>query len=69
MLVTNSETEAARALQDDKLVLFIPLSDQAELPESLATGYEGRIALIWGERPTITDTAWAVSQFRPRGTK
>lgn len=67
VLVTDSEIQAVQALEDGKHVLFIPLSDEAKLPESLATGHEGRIALIWGERPTITDTAWAVSQFRPGG--
>ncbi|MFO0699966.1 MAG: SUKH-3 domain-containing protein [Nitrospira sp.] len=67
VLVTDAESEAARALQDGRYVLFLPLSDHTELPKSLAAAYNGRIALIWGERPTIFDTASAVSQFRPGG--
>ena len=67
LLVTDAESDAARALQDGRYVLFIPLSDHAELPRSLASGYDGRLALISGERPTMADTARAVSQFRPGG--
>ena len=64
VIVTDSEAEATRALQGGKSVLFMPLSDDAQLPPAISSGFEGHVALVLGIRPTIADTYMAVSQLR-----